>query len=49
MLAMPERAKVFAQSRRAATMPTFARLFTRETPKSLVSRNAETTVPFSTY
>jgi hypothetical protein len=33
MLAMPERAKVFAQSRRAAAMPTFARLFTRETPR----------------
>jgi hypothetical protein len=29
--AMPERAKVFAQSWRAAAMPTFARLFTRET------------------
>jgi hypothetical protein len=36
MLAMPERAKVFAQSRRAAAMPTFARLFTRETPRRCV-------------
>jgi hypothetical protein len=31
---MPERAKVFAQSWRAAAMPTFARRFTKETPKS---------------
>jgi hypothetical protein len=33
MLAMPERAKVVAQSRRTAAMPTLARLVTRETPR----------------
>jgi hypothetical protein len=38
MLPMPERAKVFAQSRRAAAMPTFARLFTRETPGRCVQK-----------
>ena len=38
MLAMPERVKVFAQSRRAAAMPTFARLFTRETPSRCVQK-----------
>jgi hypothetical protein len=38
MLAMPVRAKVFAQSRRAAAMPTFARLFTRETPSRCVQK-----------
>jgi hypothetical protein len=38
MLAIPVRAKVFAQSRRAAAMPTFARLFTRETPKRCVQK-----------
>ena len=38
MLAMPERTKVFAQSRRAAAMPTFARLFTRETPRRCVQK-----------
>jgi hypothetical protein len=38
MLAMPERAKVFAQFRRAAAMPTFARLFTRETPRRCVQK-----------
>jgi hypothetical protein len=38
MLAMPVRAKVFAQSRRAAAMPTFARLFTRETPRRCVQK-----------
>ena len=38
MLAMPERAKVFAQSRRATAMPTFARLFTRETPRRCVQK-----------
>ena len=38
MLAMPERANVFAQSRRAAAMPTFARLFTSETPRRCVQK-----------
>jgi hypothetical protein len=35
---MTERAKVFAQSRHAATMPTLARLFTRETIRRCVQK-----------
>jgi hypothetical protein len=36
MLAILELAKVFAQSRRAAALSTFARLLTRETPRRCV-------------
>ena len=38
MLAMPERAKIFAQSRHAAAMPIFARLFRSETARRCVHK-----------
>ena len=45
MLAMPERAKVFAQSRRAAAMPTLLNLVSGNHP--VFSKNV--TVPLSAY